>query len=112
MGKESACNSGDMGDVGSIPGSGRSPGGGKWQLTPVFLPKISHGQRTLLGYRPKGHKESDMTDYTCTHIYALYMHICVDIHVYIYMYVYMCVCVFIYIVKSLLNILGTKHTES
>ena len=28
MGKESACNAGDAGDVGSIPGLGRSPGGG------------------------------------------------------------------------------------
>ena len=28
VGKESACNIGDAGDVGSIPGSGRSPGGG------------------------------------------------------------------------------------
>ena len=28
VGKESACNSGDTGDEGSIPGSGRSPGGG------------------------------------------------------------------------------------
>jgi len=27
-GKESACSAGDSGDVGSIPGSGRSPGGG------------------------------------------------------------------------------------
>jgi len=26
--KESACNAGDMGGVGSVPGSGRSPGGG------------------------------------------------------------------------------------
>ena len=26
-GKESACSAGDAGDVGSIPGSGRSPGG-------------------------------------------------------------------------------------
>ena len=26
------------GDVGSIPGSGRSPGESKWQFTPVFLP--------------------------------------------------------------------------
>ena len=36
----------------------------KWQLTPVFLSKISHGQRTLLDYSPKGHKESDMTEET------------------------------------------------
>ena len=28
VGKESACNVGDTGDMGSIPGSGRSPGGG------------------------------------------------------------------------------------
>ena len=27
-GKESACNVGDVGDVGSVPESGRSPGGG------------------------------------------------------------------------------------
>ena len=27
-GKESACNAGDAMDTGSIPGSGRSPGGG------------------------------------------------------------------------------------
>ena len=27
--KESACNAGDTGDLGSVPGSGRSPGGGK-----------------------------------------------------------------------------------
>ena len=26
--KESACNAGNMGDTGLIPGSGRSPGGG------------------------------------------------------------------------------------
>jgi len=28
MGKESACNAGDAGDKGLIPGLGRSPGGG------------------------------------------------------------------------------------
>ena len=52
-GKESACNAGDLG---LIPVSGRSPGGGnghpfwrrKWQPTPVFLPRKSHGQRSLV----------------------------------------------------------------
>ena len=43
-------------DVGSIPGSGRSPGGRKWQPTPVFLPEKSHEQRTLGGYSPWGRK--------------------------------------------------------
>ena len=47
--KESACNAGDPG---SIPVSGRSPGEGKWQPTPVFLPGESHGQRSLAGYSP------------------------------------------------------------
>ena len=28
----------------------------KWQLTPVFLPGKSHGQRGLLGYSPWGCK--------------------------------------------------------
>ena len=45
--------------MGSVPGSGRVQGGEKWQPTPVFLPKKSHGQRSVAGYSPKGHKESD-----------------------------------------------------
>jgi len=28
VGKESGCSTGDAGDTGSVPGSGRSPGGG------------------------------------------------------------------------------------
>ena len=28
----------------------------KWQPTPVFLPRKSHGQRSLVGYSPWGHK--------------------------------------------------------
>ena len=30
--------------------------------TPVFLPGEFHGQRSLAGYSPWGHKESDMTE--------------------------------------------------
>ena len=51
----------NAGDTGSIPGSGRSPGEGERQPTPVFLPGKFHGQRSLEGYSPWGHKESDMT---------------------------------------------------
>ena len=40
-GKESACSAGDTGDTGSILSLERSPGGGKWQPTPVFLPENS-----------------------------------------------------------------------
>ena len=34
------------------------------QPTPVFLPGESHGQRSLAGYSPWGHKESDTTEAT------------------------------------------------
>ena len=51
----------NAGDLGLIPGSGRSPGEGKWQPTPVFLPGESHGRRSLVGYSPRGRKESDTT---------------------------------------------------
>ena len=41
---------------------------GNWQPTPVFLPGESHGQSSLAGYSPWGHKESDMTEsHTHTH---------------------------------------------
>ena len=30
-------------------------------LTPVFLPREFHGQRSLAGYSPWGHKDSDVT---------------------------------------------------
>jgi len=53
-GKESACH---MGDPGSMPGLGRSPGEGKWLPTPVFLPGEFHGQRILVSYSPWDHKE-------------------------------------------------------
>ena len=43
-------------DVGSIPGSGRSPGGGNDKPTPVFLPGESHGQTSMTGYSPWGHR--------------------------------------------------------
>ena len=49
----------NVGDSGSIPRSGRSPGGGQGNPTPVFLPGEFHGQRNLVGYSPWGHKELD-----------------------------------------------------
>ena len=53
---------GDRRDVGSIPGSGRSPERG--HSNPVFLPGESHGQRGLVGYSPWSHKEVDTTEVT------------------------------------------------
>ena len=60
--KNPPANAGNIGDAGLIPGSGRSSGGGKWQSTPVFLPKKFHGQEESGGYSPKGRKESDPTE--------------------------------------------------
>ena len=48
-GKASAYN---VRDLGSIPGSGKISWRRKWQLTPVFLPGKSHGQKSLVGYSP------------------------------------------------------------
>ena len=39
----------------------------KWQPTSVFLPGKFHGQRSLVGYSPWSHKESDMTERLSTH---------------------------------------------
>ena len=61
-GKESTCSAGD---VGTMPGSGRSPGEGNGYSslnTPVFLPGESHGRRSLVSYSPWGHKEWDITE--------------------------------------------------
>ena len=44
------------GDAGSILESGRSPGGGNGTPSPVFLPGTSHGEKSLVGYSPWGHK--------------------------------------------------------
>ena len=55
-GKELACNAGDLG---SVPGLGRSPG--REHDNPLWYSclKNPHGQRSLVGYSPWGCKESD-----------------------------------------------------
>ena len=68
--KNPPASAGGVTHVGSIPGSGRSPGGG--QPTPVFLPGESHGQRILEGYSPRGLKES--TERLSTHARTHFFH--------------------------------------
>ena len=41
---------GDTGDLGLIPGVGKTLWRREWQPTPVFLPGESHGQKSLVGY--------------------------------------------------------------
>jgi len=42
----------------------------KWQSTPVFLPRKFHGERSLMGYSPWGHKELDTIECTHTHTFT------------------------------------------
>ena len=63
-GKESACS---VGDLGSIPGFGRSPGGGHGDQLQYSCLENLHGQRGLVGYSPWGHKESDTSERLSTH---------------------------------------------
>ena len=51
-----------MGDPGSIPGSGRSPGEGNGNPFHYYCLEKSHGLRSLVGYNPWGRKESDTTE--------------------------------------------------
>ena len=48
--KNLPTNAGDTRDSGSIPGSGRSPGGGNENSLQDFLPEESHGQRSPASY--------------------------------------------------------------
>ena len=62
-GKESACNAGDLG---SIPGLGRSPGGGHGNPLQYSWLENPHGQRSLTGCSPWGHKELDTNEWLST----------------------------------------------
>ena len=62
--KNPPANAGRCKRHGFDPWVGTIPWMRKWQSTPVFLPGESHGQRSLVGYSPGGHKESDMTEVT------------------------------------------------
>ena len=62
-GKESTCN---VGDLGSIPRLGRSPGGGHGNPLQYSCLENPHGQRNLAGYSPWGLKESDTIEQLST----------------------------------------------
>ena len=50
--KKPPANAGDIRDVGLIPGSGRSPGGGHGNPPQYSYLENPHGQRSLAGYSP------------------------------------------------------------
>ena len=51
-----------MQEAGFDPWVGKIPWRREWLPTPVFLPREFHGQRSLVGYCPWDHKESDTTE--------------------------------------------------
>ena len=61
-GSEVKASAGNAGELGLIPGLGRSPAEGNGNPTPVFLPGESHGRRSLVGCSPRGHKGWDTTE--------------------------------------------------
>ena len=62
-GKQSACQCRSHKRLGFNPWVRKIPWSRKWQLTLVFLPEESQGQRSLVSYSLWGHKESDMTEH-------------------------------------------------
>ena len=61
VGRESTCNAEDLG---SIPGLQRFPGGGHGSLLQYSCLESPHGQRGLVGCRPRRCKELDATEHS------------------------------------------------
>ena len=64
MVKNPPVNAVDVRDMGSIPGSGRSPGGRQRSPLQYSCLENPQGQRSLAGYSPRGRKESNTTEVT------------------------------------------------
>ena len=62
--KNPPASAGDIRDAGLIPGLERSPREGQGKPSPVFLLWEPHGEKSLVGYSPWGHKESDRAEVT------------------------------------------------
>ena len=56
------ATAGDIRDMSSIPGSGRSPGGGHGNPLQYSCLENLYGQRSLAGYSPWGLTESNTTE--------------------------------------------------
>ena len=61
-GSDSTESTWNAGDLGAIPGMGRSPGGGHGNPLQYSCLENPHGQRSLAGCSPCAHKESNMTE--------------------------------------------------
>ena len=63
---DSKESTGNVGDLGSIPRLERSPGEGNGNPLQYSCLENPHGQRSLAGYSPWGHKELDVTEWLRT----------------------------------------------
>ena len=76
MVKNPPAHAGDIRDAGSIPGLGRSPGGGHGSPFQFSCLENPMDKRSLVGYSAQGHRESDtteVTEHTHTHTHT---HMC------------------------------------
>ena len=83
--------SANTGDASWIPAwVGKIPWRRKWQPAPIFFPGKFHGQRSLAGYNPWDHKESDRTEQlsaqagVCIHTYIHHLYtppVCTYMHI-------------------------------
>ena len=74
--KNMPANAGDIRDEGSIPGSGRSPGGGHGNPLQYSCLENLHGQKSLAGFSSWDCKEShttEATEHSRTHIIKMSM---------------------------------------
>ena len=77
MGKNLPATGGDIRDTSSVPGWGRSPGEGNGNPLQYSSLETPQGQSSLMGYSPRGCRESDTELVTHTHTdtqtYIIYM---------------------------------------
>jgi len=66
--KNSPASTGDAGDSGLIPGSGRSPGGGNGNSLQYSCPENPHGQRSLVTKSP-----TRLNTHTHTHTHTIHV---------------------------------------
>ena len=71
--KESTYNAGALGNMVFDPCVRKIPCRRKWQPSPEFLPGESHGQKSVAGYSPKGHRAGHNwpTKHATKHTYSL-----------------------------------------
>ena len=67
MVKNPPANAGAAGDLGSIPGLGRSPGGGHGNPLQYSHPDNPMNRGAWLSYRPWSHKETRLSH--CGHVH-------------------------------------------